>query len=101
MKLLREIVTRACRLGECKVGDAKLLTDRYKGFHTAVGPLGFSIQASFRKNTVQPESPDWRVTSMAKPNCTWWRNDFSDGTSDLDAVMKVVACARASFFAYK
>lgn len=124
MELLREIVLRVCRLGKCQVGDANntralavnsisdsekatsqfftVLTDAHKGFHPSVGPLGFSIQASFRKQTIQPESADWKNVGLIKPNCTWWNNDLDrDGSPDINAIITVIACARASFLLYE
>ncbi len=124
MELLREIVTRVCQLGPCKVGDANptralaisilatrglrtlqffaILTDQHKGFHKKdnIGPRGFSIQVATRKGAgAKPPGTNWVSDRFdyIKKNQVWWRNDLRDADLDVNSSVKVVAQARNTF----
>ncbi len=120
MELLREIVTRVCQLGPCKVGDVNptralainaidpktpqffaILTDQHSLHKKDVGPRGFSIQVAFRKSTgVKPSGTNWvcdRFDYIKKGNQVWWRNELRDAALDVNSIVDEVKKARNTF----
>ena len=125
MELLREIVTRVCQLGPCKVGDENptralainicatrgrrtrqffaVLTDQHKGFHKKdnIGPRGFSIQVATRKGAgAKPPGTNWvcdRFDYIKKGNQVWWRNELRDAALDVNSIVDEVERARNTF----
>jgi hypothetical protein len=124
IKLLREIVTRVCQLGPCKVRDENptralainfvatrgrrtrqffaVLTDQHKGFHKKdnIGPRGFSIQVAIQKGAdAKPPGANWVSDRFdyIKENQVWWRNELQDAVINVDSIVAEVERARNTF----